>query len=77
MTDSALDPEVAGFKSIACYRTGLAISTTNTTAEIEDSLGDAILSYERKGRLRLEYKAFNNHFVRMVLAIAGQQNKPG
>lgn len=79
MTASALDSEVVGFKSIACYRTGLGISVTNTTAEIEDSLENAIQGYMRKGarKLRLEHKAFNDHFVRMALVIAGEQSKPG
>jgi len=73
---SEKDTEVAGYKSIAAYRTGLAVSTSGSKADIEKSLCDAIKSYySNRGRnFRLQHKAFNDHFVRMALNIA---KKPG
>lgn len=68
--------EVAGFKSITCYRTGLDISTSDSLFSIEEALLDAITTYQNNGdgKIRLASKAFNDHFVRMTLEIA---TKPG
>lgn len=70
------DPEVVGYKSIAAYRTGLAVSTSGSRADIQESLGDAIKNYhESEGRgLRLQHKAFNDHLIRIALDIV---TKPG
>jgi hypothetical protein len=70
------DTEVVGYKSIAAYRTGLAVSTSGSRADIEKSLCEAVNSYYDSGRckLRLQHKAFNDHFVRMALDLA---KKPG
>ncbi|KAH7882160.1 amidohydrolase 2 [Phlebopus sp. FC_14] len=76
ITASAEDQEVVGFKSVACYRTGLDITTSGTTKEIETATLDALARYKRKGDLRFEHKALNDHLVRIVLGIAGQYNKP-
>lgn len=70
------DTEVVGYKSIAAYRTGLAVSTSGSKADIEISLSEAVNGYYDNGRrkLRLQHKAFNDHFVRMALDIV---KKPG
>ncbi|KAF7967668.1 hypothetical protein HWV62_38186 [Athelia sp. TMB] len=66
------DPEVVAFKSIACYRTGLNISTTDSLSDIVSSLEDALSALQRSGddKIRLASKAFNDHFVRMVLSVS-------
>ncbi|KIM52555.1 hypothetical protein SCLCIDRAFT_1223624 [Scleroderma citrinum Foug A] len=76
ITTSARDPEVVGFKSIACYRTGLDISTSHTKEEIEQGLLEVWKQYEAKGVLRLAHKALNDRLVRIVLGIAGEAKKP-
>ncbi|KAL4072268.1 amidohydrolase 2 [Scleroderma citrinum] len=76
ITASADDPEVVGFKSVACYRTGLDISTSGTTEEIERCVLEAWKQYEEKGILRFEHKALNDHLVRTVLEVAGRSRKP-
>ncbi|KAG6325707.1 hypothetical protein ID866_13382 [Astraeus odoratus] len=76
ITASAGDAEVVGFKSVACYRTGLDITTSGTTEEIESSLLDAWNQYKERGNLRFEHKALNDYLVRIVLRIAGQCKKP-
>jgi hypothetical protein len=68
------DTEVVGYKSIAAYRTGLGVSTSGSKADIEKSLSEATRSYYSSGSLRLQHKAFNDHFVRMALNIT---RKPG
>lgn len=70
------DTEVVGYKSIAAYRTGLAISTSGSETEIRISLAVAIRSYyeSAKHTLRLQHKAFNDYLLRLALDIA---KKPG
>lgn len=76
ITASARDSEVVGFKSIACYRTGLDISTSAPKEEIEQCLLEIWKQYEAKGVLRLAHKALNDRLVRIVLGIAGDARKP-
>ncbi|KIK97846.1 hypothetical protein PAXRUDRAFT_824516 [Paxillus rubicundulus Ve08.2h10] len=73
---SAEDKEVVGFKSVACYRTGLDIATSGTPAEIQTSLLAAIARFEQTGDLRFEHKALNDYLVRIVLEITGEYQKP-
>ncbi|KAL2061283.1 hypothetical protein VTL71DRAFT_7556 [Oculimacula yallundae] len=40
--DALADPEVVGFKSVICYRTGLAIPTHMSMTEVEDTFVDHI-----------------------------------
>ena len=70
------DPEVVAFKSIACYRTGLNISPADLLSDIISSLEDALVALKISGddKIRLASKAFNDHFVRMVLSVT---TKPG
>ncbi|KAF9230641.1 amidohydrolase 2 [Melanogaster broomeanus] len=76
ITASAEDKEVAGFKSVACYRTGLDIATSGALEEIQNSVLDALARYKQKGDLRFEHKALNDHLVRITLEVAGQHQKP-
>ncbi|KAI6022100.1 amidohydrolase 2 [Pisolithus marmoratus] len=72
----ANDNEVVGFKSIACYRTGLDISTSGAKEDVENSLLEAWTQYKEAGGFRLKHKALNDHLVRIVLRTAGQYKKP-
>ena len=74
---SAADPEVAGFKSIVCYRTGLDISTNPDTTAIERLVIGLILVYMSKGVLRLAEKALNDYIVNVTMKVAGECGKPG
>ncbi|KAK7030689.1 CBM1 domain-containing protein [Favolaschia claudopus] len=76
VTDSANDGHVAGFKSIACYRTGLDVSTADSMESIMKSLEDVLTMYRETGTLRLAHKVFNDHIVRMTLEISGECGKP-
>ncbi|TCD63144.1 hypothetical protein EIP91_005903 [Steccherinum ochraceum] len=73
---AADDPEVVGFKSIACYRTGLDISLNSYTEDIERSFMGIVLRYEMTKKLRLSDKPINDMIVLTTLRIAGQCGKP-
>ncbi|TFY63911.1 hypothetical protein EVJ58_g2956 [Rhodofomes roseus] len=73
---SAADPEVVGFKSVACYRTGLDISVTQEFADIEVGLVQLALRYEATNNLRLSEKAVNDYVVTTALRVAGECGKP-
>ncbi|TFK37638.1 amidohydrolase-domain-containing protein [Crucibulum laeve] len=73
---SAVDPEVVGFKSIVCYRTGLDVSTISSPASLKFSLLDMFKMYQDKGSIRLARKALNDQVVRITLEIAGKHDKP-
>jgi hypothetical protein len=79
IADSALDPLVAGFKSVACYRTGLDIATSSPVAPLIECLGNIFVKYVTEGadNLRLQEKAFNDFVVRICLGIAGEHKLPG
>lgn len=71
---------MAGFKSIACYRTGLDVSPVQCPLEdIELSLMGAMRKFEASGgkKLRLEEKVFNDYLVRLTMEVAGKFGKPG
>ncbi len=74
---SAASEDVVAFKSIACYRTGLNIATRNSEQEISDCFVMANKKYLADGKIRLAYKALNDHIVRVALEIAGEHNIPG
>ncbi|KAH9948513.1 amidohydrolase-domain-containing protein [Amylocystis lapponica] len=78
LTASAQDKEVVGFKSVACYRTGLDITITQTSQDIEQALTSIILRCEAcsTSDLRLEHKALNDYIVCTTLRIAGDYGKP-
>ncbi|KAA1475726.1 hypothetical protein DENSPDRAFT_842547 [Dentipellis sp. KUC8613] len=76
LTSSAGDPEVVAFKSVACYRTGLAISTSCTEEELASALVDVYIRYQTNTKLRIADKALNDYIVRATLEIAGMHSKP-
>lgn len=77
ITASAADSEVAGFKSIACYRTGLDITVNQEWVDLERCFIAIALRYESLKTLRLADKALNDLVVCITLRIAGQYGKPG
>lgn len=77
LTNSARDPEVVAFKSIACYRTGLDIATRHDTNELERVLIGITLRFEMTKTIRLADKVFNDFVVCTTLRIAGENGKPG
>lgn len=78
---SALDPYVVGFKSVACYRTGLdiSISSKSSTPQIVGCLDTIFKRYisQGEGDVRIEDKAFNDFVVCSTLTVAARHNKPG
>ncbi|CDO70431.1 hypothetical protein BN946_scf184999.g72 [Trametes cinnabarina] len=80
---AATDAEVAGFKSIACYRTGLDVSIltslvedTAVVHEVEQLLTRMSLIFLSNHPLRLAYKNLNDYVVNLTMRIAGQCGKP-
>lgn len=58
------DPDVVGFKSVICYRTGLAIPRVVDVAEARDSFSDIIQHYGLHGKFtRLNHPGLNELFV--------------
>lgn len=79
LKQSGEDPEVVGFKSIACYRTGLDIDhwpPDKDTIEIRRSLTRMVLKYTITRTLRLADKVVNDFIVNIALRIAGECGKP-
>ncbi|KAJ8472931.1 hypothetical protein ONZ51_g8177 [Trametes cubensis] len=82
LTTAATDSEVAGFKSIACYRTGLNVSFVTSLmddaviSEIEQLLTKLSLIYMTKRELRLAHKEINDYVVNVTMRIAGEHGKP-
>ncbi|KAI0632804.1 amidohydrolase-domain-containing protein [Trametes polyzona] len=76
---TAADGEVAGFKSIVCYRTGLDV---NVVTDIPDDaaahqvLTGLSLIYATKQVLRLASKPINDYIVNSVMRVAGEAGKP-
>ncbi|EIN05840.1 hypothetical protein PUNSTDRAFT_145746 [Punctularia strigosozonata HHB-11173 SS5] len=75
---SAEDPEVAGFKSVACYRGGLAISPAVDPAGIAAALGTVIGTYleDPSKPIRLAHKPLNDWIVVTTCKIAAKCGKP-
>ncbi|KLO15252.1 hypothetical protein SCHPADRAFT_914510 [Schizopora paradoxa] len=77
ITGEAQSEDVAGFKSVACYRTGLDVSPVSASLEeIEEALMVAMKRYIATGKLRLADKAFNDYLVRVTMEVAGKYGKP-
>ena len=76
---SAEDPNMAGFKSVVCYRTGLDVST------VSNFIAESRALYAALGRflsntnvpLRLADKPLNDLVVRTTLEVAAEHSKPG
>lgn len=77
---AAADGEVAGFKSVACYRTGLDIgivSSITDDAQAHQLLTRLSLIYMTNQMLRLAHKPINDYIVNATMRIAGEAGKPG
>lgn len=76
--ESAKDPNVAGFKSVVCYRTGLDVSAVDDSRAASTALMSIYLKYRQSNvPLRLADKPVNDFVVRMALEVAAEHNKPG
>ncbi|KAF5352937.1 hypothetical protein D9758_007872 [Tetrapyrgos nigripes] len=76
---SCLDSEIVGFKSIACYRTGLNITSPVgiiSDDKVTEGLLDLLATYRATSRIRLAHKELNDKIVHLGLAIAGRYKKP-
>ena len=71
------DPEVVGFKSIACYRTGLDIVYMQDSHKIEQCLTMVMLRYEATRTMRLADKTLNDYIVNVALHVSSGCGKPG
>jgi hypothetical protein len=78
LLQSAKDPDVVGFKSVICYRTGLDISFT--AKEKLDSKAEAFIEYLTKanktGSFRLDSKPLNDMICNLALHISGEYGIP-
>lgn len=80
LSNAAGRPEVCGFKSVVCYRSGLDVSPTGN----EPALDHAIVRIYKEflkawpvKELRLDDKPLNDLVVQVTLTIAAKFNKPG
>ncbi|KAF8890637.1 amidohydrolase 2 [Infundibulicybe gibba] len=76
LKSNASDPRVAGFKSIACYRTGLNISVNDSPTGVKLAFVEVIEMFKEQGKIRLAHKHLNDHIVRLALGVAGKYEKP-
>jgi len=74
---NAKDPNVVGFKSVVCYRTGLEVSTVPNYSAETSALFDTFKHFQSNIPLRLANKPLNDLVVRTTLEIAAEYNKPG
>ena len=73
----AADPEVVGFKSIACYRTGLDVAPApEKIGVLERAVMTLILVYAARRTQRLADKALNHYVVHAAMRAAGECGKP-
>jgi hypothetical protein len=79
LVERAKDPDVAGFKSVVCYRTGLDVSiVSDSAAEIEALRSvSGRFSLGTNVPLRLEDKPLNDLVVRTAVEVAAEHSKPG
>jgi hypothetical protein len=77
LTLSAAHPDVVGFKSIVCYRTGLDVSLSQSFAEQIDAIVRLHDEYKSTGAFRLAEKSLNDLVVRVALEVAAQAGIPG
>ena len=77
LQEASADTEVVGFKSIACYRTGLNVTVAPSTAEVKEGLTTVASRFKATGKLRLANKPVIDFVVNATLNVAGQCGKPG
>lgn len=70
------DPDVVGFKSIICYRTGLDVSLGTPLTEHWGEFAERWMG-QNVSKLRLEQKEFNDWVVCLTMKIAAKYQKPG
>jgi Amidohydrolase len=70
------DPDVVGFKSIVCYRTGLDVSLGSPHTEHWKEFAERWIG-QSVSNLRLEQKEFNDWIVCLTMKIAAKYQKPG
>ncbi|TFK19377.1 amidohydrolase 2 [Coprinopsis marcescibilis] len=76
LEEEAQHPDVAGFKSVVCYRTGLDVSSIHGGADFENAFILMYESYLPGTPVRLQDKALNDFVVRLALTTAGRYKKP-
>jgi len=69
------DPDVVGFKSIICYRTGLDVSLGTPLTEHWEEFAERWIGLN-VSKLRLEQKEFNDWVVCLTMKIAAKYQKP-
>jgi len=80
LEDCAKDPNVVGFKSVVCYRTGLDIPIGPNRPAAVKAMNGVYDRFRSKGKnepLRLADKPLNDLVVRKTVRIAAQYSKPG
>ena len=77
LEESAVDPDVVGFKSIVCYRTGLDVQTSHTQLDYFKALEEVFQTYRLLGTIRLAKKPLNDYVVAVTLEVAAEYKKPG
>ena len=77
LEESAVDPDVIGFKSIVCYRTGLDVHTKHTQLDCFKALEEELQTYRLYGTIRLAKKPLNDYVVALTLEVAAKCKKPG
>lgn len=76
LAEHAQSPDVACFKSIVCYRTGLDVSMYSSQAGLKFSLLDVFKMLQAENKVRLAHKDLNDLVVRITLEVAGEYQKP-
>lgn len=79
LVDLAKDPEVVGFKSVICYRTGLDIVDTRRE-RMGDVMQESFIEYlenaGQSGSWRLNVKPINDLVANLALQVSGEYGKP-
>lgn len=69
MNAALADPEVAGFKSVICYRTGLAIPTSWDEDKVFDAMMSLVADEASKTFPRLEHEVLSPYFVHLISSL--------
>ncbi|CAN8106129.1 unnamed protein product [Discula destructiva] len=71
--EAIVDPEVVGFKSVICYRTGLDVPAGPDMAQATTSLKELALSYDRSaGIARLQHPGLNELVLHRAATLIGE-----
>jgi hypothetical protein len=73
---SAMDPDVVGFKSIVCYRTGLDIQVQPYFDLCIGAFAELFSVYQQSRKIRIAHKPLNDYVVTMALEVAAEYKKP-